>query len=76
MNSESQLKLELRATPDSNLLFEFFNVLVTEDGTAALQAFIINGVAIDDEFLNDRGGPLAELHSALGVDLAADGEDG
>jgi len=37
---------------------------------------VVHREALDGELLDDARGPLAELHSALGVDLVPDGDDG
>jgi hypothetical protein len=58
-----------------NALQLLFKILVGKDGTTAFQAFVIHGVALDGELLNDSSRPLAELHCTFGVYLVTDGND-
>ena len=54
----------------------FLEVLLGQHGAAAFQALHVHGPTLEGELLDDRRGPLPELHGALGIDLVADGDDG
>ena len=41
-----------------------------------LEALVVEGEALDEQFGQARGGPLAERGAAGGADAVADGEDG
>ncbi len=70
------VELALREANLPDALQLFFEILFREDGTAGLDALVIHHVGLDGELLDDAGGPLAELHGTLGVDLVAHGDDG
>jgi hypothetical protein len=67
----------LRSEADlADALELLLEVLLAQDGAAALEALVVHREALDGELLDDARGPLAELHRPLGVDLVADGDDG
>ena len=58
-----------------NALQLFCKILVGKDGTTAFQAFVIHGIALDGELLNDSSRPLAELYGTFGVYVVTDSND-
>lgn len=50
--------------------------VVGTEGSAGLDALVVEGEALDQQLGKARGGPLAEGGPARGADAVADGEDG
>lgn len=69
------VELALGETNLPNTLQLFFKILVGKDGATAFQSFVIHGIALDGELLNDSGRPLAELHCTFGIYLVTNGND-
>ena len=59
-----------------NALQLLFKISFTKDRTIIFQALIIHRIALDVEFLNNRGRPLTELHGLFGVNFVTNGNDG
>jgi len=65
------------AEPDfADALKLFLEILACQDGATVFEALVVHGKALDGEFLDHGGRPLAELDGALRVDLVADRDDG
>ena len=73
--SDLLVELALGETNLPNTLQLLFKILIGKDGTTAFQAFVIHGVALDGELLNDSSRPLAELYGTFGVYFVTDSND-